>query len=295
MALARELFGRLKFEKDLFTALVGYIDDSGSAKSHLLTLSCVVGHGGMWWWIEEAWLKVLRMKNKELKAQGRMELSRYHASECSNLKREFEDWTIPEQIEFVGQFVKKVFRHPMGISSYTLDLRDLVAEFPEARNDPYPLAYILLLNHIVKYIAEKILSDKRYIDDRIALIHDRGSYDTVLLEAFSNLRNDETLMHRDRFTTIEPMGWEECIPLQPADLIAFCNFKTIERGHKKRKDFELILDLHSIGGRGVFLTRQAFVEIKQKLNGKSQRALFKNARILSVQDQQVAGIIVNRD
>jgi len=237
----------------------------------------------MWWWIEEAWLKVLQTKNKQLKAQGRKELSRYHASDCSNLKREFKDWTIPEQIEFVSQFVKKVFRHPMGIASYTLDLRDLVAAFPEAKNDPYPLAHILLLNHIVKYIADKILSDKRYIDDRIALIHDRGSYDAVLLEAFNNSRNDDTLIHRGRFTTIAPLGWEECVPLQLADMIAFCNFKTVERGHKKRKDFELILDLDSIGGRGAFLTRQAFVEIREKLNGKSQRTLFENARMRPLQ------------
>jgi hypothetical protein len=39
----------------------------------------------------------------------------------------------------------------MVIISYTLDLRDLVAEFPEAKKNPKQ----------VKYIAEKVLADKR--------------------------------------------------------------------------------------------------------------------------------------
>jgi hypothetical protein len=82
------------------------------------------------------------------------------------------------------------------------------------------------LNHIVKYIAEKIPPDKRYVDDRIALIHDRSEYDAVLLEAFNHLKSDETLLNRERFTTITPVGWEDSVPLQPADMIAYSNFKT---------------------------------------------------------------------
>jgi len=259
--------------------LVGYMDDSGSAASHLLTLSCLVGHGGMWQWVEWAWLSVLEKKNKELKAQARTELSRYHASDCSFRYKEFEGWSVAEQIELTDQLIRKVFRHPLVIVSYTLDTRDLVAEFPEAKENFLGLAHILLLNHIVKYIAEKILPDKRYADDRIALIHDRSEYDAILLEAFNHLKSDETLPNRERFTTITSMGWEDCVPLQPADMIAYSNFKTVERGHKKRKDFELILDLDSIGGRGVFLKRQAFREIREKLDTESKTTLFKNARM----------------
>jgi hypothetical protein len=99
------------------------------------------------------------------------------------------------------------------------------------------LAYILLLNHIVKYTAEKILPDKRYADDRIALVHDRSDHDAILLEAFNHLKSDEALPNRERFTTITSMGWEDCVPLQPADMIAYSNFKTVERGHKEKEGF----------------------------------------------------------
>ena len=72
----------------------------------------------------------------------------------------------------------------------------------------------------MKDIADEILSDPRYIKDRIALIHDRSAHDAVLLQAFRHMKNDGTLIHRKRFTTIAPMGWEDCILLQPADLLA---------------------------------------------------------------------------
>jgi hypothetical protein len=259
--------------------LIGYIDDSGNAKSNLVTLSCLVSHGGMWQWIEWAWLNVLEKKNEHLRAHGRTVLSRYHAADCSFRYKEFADWTVSEQIEFTDQLIRKVFRHPMVIISYTLDLRDLVAEFPEAKKNPFSLAQILLLNHIVTYIAEKVLADKRYLSDQIALIHDRSAFNAVLLEAFNHLKNDKTLLNRERFTTIIPMGWEDCVPLQPADMIAYSNFKTVERGHKHRKDFALILDLDSIGGRGVFLQKAAFREIRERLDKESETILFENARI----------------
>jgi hypothetical protein len=278
-----ELFAALggrDFRKKLFAVLVGHIDDSGSAKTHLLTLSCVVGHGGMWWWIEQAWLQVLQKKNAELKIQGRKQLSRYHAADCSNLKKEFADWTIPEQIAFTEQLIDRVFRrHPMWITSYTLDLRDLVAHFPEAKENPYGLAHVLLLHHIMKFIADTVLADKRYIEDRILLIHDRSDYDAVLLDAFNQMKKDEKLVNHERFTAIVPMGWEDCVPLQPADLLAYGNFRTVAAGHRMRKDLRLIVDLDSFGGRGVFLTKEAFKEIRGKQDEESLKALFEIARI----------------
>jgi hypothetical protein len=266
----------------LLAMLIGHMDDSGSVESHLFTLSCLVGHGGMWQWIEWAWLQCLEKKNKQLKAEGRTELSRYHASDCSFRHNEFADWTVPEQIELTEQLIRIFRNHSLVIVSYTLDLRDLVAEFPEAKGDPRALAHVLLLTHIMKYIAEKILNDPRYLKDRIAMIHDRGAYDAVLLEAFNHVKKDETLINHDRFTTISPMGWEDCIPLQPADLIAYGNFKVVEResgGHKRRKDFASILDLNSIGGRGVKIQRAGLREIREKLDEESMQVLFRNARI----------------
>ncbi len=260
----------------------GYIDDSGSRKSNLFTLSCLVGHGSQWFWFENEWVKCLEKKNEQLKSQGRPLISRYHAADCSSCFREFKGWTPEEQIDFVKCLIRVFQRHPLVISSYTLDVRDLIAEFPEAEKEPYGLAHILLLNHIMKYVAEKILGDPRWPTDRLALVHDRGAFDAVLAEAFGYMKNDETLLHHECFTTITSTKWEEAIPLQAADLLAYENFRCVERetaGHKRRKALELILDLDSIGGRGVKIQRQGFKEIRARLDKESTRILFANARI----------------
>jgi hypothetical protein len=260
----------------------GYIDDSGSNESNLLTLSCLIGWGSEWQYIEWMWLNCLEKKNKQLKAQGRVELSRYHAADCSSREREFKDWTVPEQIEFTNWLINVFRRHRLAVIAYTLDIQDLIAEFPEAKKNPRGLAHIILLNHLMVWTSEKILDDARWPKDSIALIHDHGDYDAVLFEAFNHMKNDKSLKHRKRFTTIEPSSWQESVNLQPADLIAYENFKAVERefhGHKRRKSFELILDLDSIGGRGVKLQRAALKEMKSKLDRQSKRILFENARI----------------
>jgi len=264
--------------------LEGYIDESGSAESHLFTLSCVVSHGGQWWHFENAWVNWLEKKNQELRKQGREQLSRYKASDCSCFHNEFADWDKDEQIAFLEGFLNVFRRHATAIISYTVDLRHIAEEMPGTKEKSQVIAYILLLHNIMVWIGERLLEDKRFARDRIALIHDRTPrHDSVLLDAFNAMKNDEAFKHRNRFTTITPMGWEDCILLQPADLIAYENFKIIEREHagqQRRKIMELLLDLDSVGGRGVDLTRQGIKEINDKQTDESRKALYENARIV---------------
>lgn len=276
-------FGGADFGPRLFAMLEGYIDESGSAESHLFTLSCIVSHGGQWWHFENAWVKWLEKRNQELKKQGRKELSRYKASDCSCFQNEFADWKPDEQMSFLGGLLNVFRRHNTAIISYTLDLRHVAEEMPGADKKPEAIAYILFLQKIMIWIGERIFTDKKYAGERIALIHDRTTHhDSVLLDAFNAMKNDEAFVHRDRFTAIAPMGWENCVLLQPADLIAYENFKIIERkraGSKRRKIMELLLDLNSVGGRGVEIPRQGIKELNTALTTESRRALYENARI----------------
>jgi len=262
--------------------LKGYMDDSGSAKSNLFTLSCLIGHTSTWLYVEWAWLNCIEKKNRQLRAEGRRELSRFHAADCSSLVGEFKGWTVTEQVEFMAGLIKVFRRHPLAVISYTLDLRDLIAELPESEANPRGLAHVLLLTHIMKFIAEKILSDRRYTDEEITLVHDRSDCDAVLLEAFDHMRNDKTFVRREQFAGISAQRWKDCIPLQLADFLAYENFKVIEResaGHPRRRSMELILELDSFGGRGAKLQRAGIREIKGKLDDESKEILFRNARI----------------
>jgi hypothetical protein len=273
------------FERRLFAVLETYIDESGDAPSHLFTLACIVSHGGQFWWFEQAWKKCLEKKNAELKQQGRKQLSRYKTADCSWLKNEFVDWNKDEQIAFFESLLNVFRYHETAIFSYTCDLRHIEQEFPEATEPKQAkaLAYILLLQHLMQIIGERILDDKRYIRERISIVHDRTTeHDSILLDAFNGVIQDKHFKYGRRFTTIAPMGWEDCILLQPADLIAYENFKLVERqraNQPRRKAVEAILDLDSIGGRGAELKLEAFQQIKSGLTTETKNSLYRNARI----------------
>jgi hypothetical protein len=230
-----------------------------------------------------AWTKLLEDTNANLRALGRPEISRYHAADCRNLRRQFAGWSADEQIEFTQKILRIFQRHPLHIYAYSIDLKALVEEIPKTEPNPRAFAYVLLLTHLMTALGRTL---DLYPKDQIALIHDRCEYDAVLSEAFKHMKNDETFKYRDRFTTIESMSWENCIHLQPADFLAYENFREAERRATNRprsKALERLLDLDSFSGRAVGFERAAIRELKAILDGlddETRMTLFKNARIL---------------
>jgi hypothetical protein len=260
--------------------LTGHIDESGS--SRFFTLSCLVGDGSMWLWIELAWVKLLEETNATLKAQGRPSISRYHASDCRNLRREFAGWSAEEQRGFTQKIIRIFQRHPLHIYAYSVDLQVLIEEIPETEPNPRGFAYVVLLSQLMTAIGATL---ELYPKDQIALVHDRCDYDAALHEAFNHMKSDRTFRHRDRFTTLTSMSWEDCIHLQPADFLAYENFREAERRTTKRrrsKALELLLDLDSFRGRAIGFERQALRELRavvDALDKGTKKTLFKNARI----------------
>jgi len=154
----------------------GYIDESHDSAQipKLFTLSCIVGFDNMLPWFEMAWAKVLEEKDEQLKQQGRLPLSRYHAVYCSNLRGEFEGWTVDEQVESSMKLFKVFRDHPIHIHSYDLPLQLLVREIPETKPNPVGFAYVILLQMLMEQICEKTLN--LYPGDTISLHHDRCAY-----------------------------------------------------------------------------------------------------------------------
>jgi hypothetical protein len=80
--------------------------------------------------------------------------------------------------------------------------------------------------------------------------------------------SDPTFTYKHSFTTIAPMGWEDCVALQPADLIAYENFKEgyrllpTGRPRERRKILKEIRSLESFSQRLAFVTRENIRELK---------------------------------
>jgi len=236
--------------------LKGYIDESYNQR--MFTLSAVFASSLDWAWFESNWKRRIASKNKALKKEGRPQISRFHASDLSNLKGEFEGWTADEQIVFmqglIGVFRKS--RHII-VSAYSLPLDVFVAEFPAWKQKALPYSYSILLKFLMfdtaaDYEKSKAKGSVRPI--QIELIHDRTSYDGVLLRAFNQLLDDKGFLGREYFSSIAPLAWEECIPLQAADFLAYENMKDADRRatgstRQQRKSLAELLNLPSLGGR----------------------------------------------
>src|SRR5262249_11066789 len=114
--------------------LHGYIDDSGDGD--LFTLSCLHGDIGTWTWLEQDWLAMVESLNAKLKQHGRVQLTRYHAADCSSRKGEFAGWCVDEQKALTQSIIEIFKRHPLHIVSYSIRLSQLQKEIPETRRNP---------------------------------------------------------------------------------------------------------------------------------------------------------------
>jgi hypothetical protein len=234
--------------------LRGFIDESHDPKSvpKVFNLSCIIGHDSQIPWFEMAWANALEAKNAELTEQGRPKISRYHASDCSNLKGEFEGWAIPEQIEFSHKLLEVFRKHPLHIHSFDLPLQLLLQEIPEVAPNPIGFAYVLLLRFLMTQIGQETL--RLYPNDEISLIHDRSEYDGALAGSFDQAIHDPSLPRHGQFFSISSGSWENNLMLQAADFLAYDNFKEGLRNHyptnkNRRKSLNALLDLESVSGR----------------------------------------------
>lgn len=230
----------------------GYIDESYDGQQKLFALSCMVSYGKHLSEMERKWRHVLRSKNRQLQKQGRPLISRYHATDCNARQGEFRGWSNEERDEFVlnlfGIF-KQTHTHTVGID---VDLEDLCEVFPEFANDRLELAYRLMLDFVMLTVVEDFYKLNPAREDwRVALFHDRtanGKYDPSLHRQFDVTKHSASLGRF--FTSITSMTWEECVLLQPADLVAFEVFREARRnsnGQRSRKSFDALIDMESFG------------------------------------------------
>jgi len=269
--------------------LRGFIDESHDDHTvpKVFTLSCIVTFDNMWTWFEMAWVKVLEDKNAELTRQNRPLISRYHAADCSSLMGEFKDWSVSEQIEFSLKLLNVFRRHPIHIHAFDLPLQLLVQEMPETAENPVGFAYVILLFYLMQQICEKTLS--LYPNDLLSVHHDHCDYDGALADAFGQVLDDSTSKCANQFASITPERWQNCVMLQPADLIAYENFRAGMQHYYpnpkvkgRRKSLEAILQMEEIGARASSLGLDVIRELKKKIEAMdkhTKKRLFDAARI----------------
>jgi hypothetical protein len=249
--------------------LRGYIDESYNKR--IFTLSCIVGTSHDWLWIESAWKKIIREKNKELRRAGRQQISRFHAADLSSCRGEFSGWSVDEQIGFAKSVLGVFHRFETVMIAYSIPIDDYKAVFPEDIANPMPNMYGLLLKFILTETVHQLIDgieEHTLKPIHIALFHDRSDCDSEIHGAFNQMMTDTTFSHKHFFSSITPMGWENCIPLQAADLIAYEAFKDAERkltGRARRKSLTSILESDTFGGRSASFNLKALTKLRKEM------------------------------
>lgn len=257
----------------------GYIDESYDAGQNVFAQSCILARGAAWMEFERKWKLHISAKNRELKKTNRPLVSRYHASDCSSRHGEFEGWSLDERDRFVrGLF--QVFRRVSTFTVvYDVQMDELCEVFPNAENDRLEAAYYWLTRFLLIQIGKDLDgTPKNGSAVKFTLFHDRtggdGKYDPTILRAFNSLINDPTFSHREKFTTIAPLGWQDCIALQPADLVAFECYKQAEArlaARKSRKSFSALLDMRAFGIHSKTVNMESLKRLKELVDAAQQK------------------------
>lgn len=235
--------------------LRGYFDESYN--SDVFTLCCSLSNLSGWGAIEHGWKLCLRAKNKALKRQHRPTLSRYHSSHANSREHEFEGWGKEERDTLAIQLMSTLTRGNAWINavSYSLPLREFKQKF-EIEGDPLPAAYRECLKFIMLEMGIQIEDANKKLRATkpvsFVLFHERCDYNADYLLAFDQMMADPTFRFKRLFSTIAPMGWENCIALQPADMVAYESFKDALRKYNdkgRRLSLEYLLQSKQFGGR----------------------------------------------
>lgn len=114
----------------------------------------------------------------------------------------------------------------------------------------------------------------------------RGTYEGRESDQFKDMvAADSTFEYRNRFASLASEGWETCRWLQPADLIAYENFKEAMRPHtnrNRRGSLAALIDLDAVSGRSKGFTRHGVREMRsiiESLGEDAKMTIFAAARI----------------
>ena len=170
-----------------------------------------------WNRLENQWQKCINRQNSGARAD--QQITRYHAQPMNGSYNEFEQWDRHMKEKFGKKLMAILMRRKIGAICCGVDMDALKEIFPDNEPTNADRAYQMCIRVIMVELAH-VMKDYRP-GDRVAIIHDRGNWDSQALEAFNQIVSDKTWPFHDLFVSITPMAGPDCVGLQAADLITF--------------------------------------------------------------------------
>jgi hypothetical protein len=235
-----------------------YIDESYNGR-----VLCVGGWLALdmqWNGIERLWKERIQHERRLSIKRGFPPISRYHATDCANLKNEFSEekgWDIPRQIRLSKKLIEIVGRYRIAGIVGGGGIADFVKHFPGDKERCKDGLYYF---SVIKFLALTCEAMKKYFpNERVSVFYERGQFGGMAQRAFDSLMSDPRNADCSKyFVTMAPLGWEDCVPLQPADLMAYEGLKRVD-GSLRGED-NIRRSLQALMGKNVSLTIGHFTD-----------------------------------
>jgi hypothetical protein len=154
-------------------------------------------------------------------------VSRFHASHLNCYGGEFEGWRGTDKGKnFSTRLIKAITQRTMVLVSCSV-FRAPYDELPDVARQRLGSPYELCFKHCIALAAEQAIP-RLEKDARFSVVYERDTeIGTKPTQIFDLMREDQSWKYRSRLITSAPGSWEDFMPLQPADMVAYETFKLL--------------------------------------------------------------------
>jgi Protein of unknown function (DUF3800) len=230
-----------------------YFDESANSS----TIAC-----GGWIGFDSQWDKISRDWSARVQHESRINqkhklkpITRYHASDCANRLRQFSGWDVSRQIRFTKKLHEimagetattkcRVHDRPM-IFGWAVSVADARETFKDdlTEMELKRYCYSICVHECLKEVER--VARVHYPDETINVVHDRGGFADAAVRAVNNLMGNKN----SQLATVSLTSWDQCVPLQCADMVAYDVFKSM--GKRFSGSEEIRKSLAAIVAKGV--------------------------------------------
>lgn len=213
---------------------------------------------------DKEWGKLERKWKRRVKKAG---ISRFHAAPLNCYDGEFESWRDTNKSrDFVVPLLNIIKHREMAGFSFAMLLDDYEKYTSPVAKDKLGTPYLCCFKQCISMAAQAM--NEMPSEDKFAVIIDTNPEEKAAMDLFYAIKNDSSVPYRHRLATCVPGSWEEYVPLQPADMIAYDTFKLLDDTHfhgktQWRKSLQALYASIPLHGR--FFDKECFESIQGKI------------------------------
>lgn len=184
--------------------------------------------------------------NKWARINKSYRVPRFHAAHLNSKTYEYDGWDDTEKIEYSSELLNAIHREGKKMYGVTCGIfadeyKNIISEAGRRKmGSPYLACFNSCIARVARMMDEpgpgNILPE-----DKFAVLIDPDDGYLEAVESFYRIKEDPKFPHRARLATCAPVKMEECVAMQPADLIAYETFKRLHIRRKRSAEIRYVL------------------------------------------------------